>query len=92
MSNVNQIKVAYLANLNEDPMLSYVICHQLNKDEVTIGNRNTNILLTGLSISERHAVIYRKNESHYEIQPSEMASKIKVNGYNLAGSVDKTII
>ncbi len=74
-----------MANLNEDPMLSYVICHALSKDETTIGSRNTNICLNGLSILERHAIIKCKESNKYELSPAEPGAKIKVNGYNLNG-------
>ena len=77
--------IPYLANLNEDPMLSYVICHSLSKDETTIGSRNTNICLNGLSILERHAIIRCKDSHKYELAPAEPGAKIKVNGYNLSG-------
>jgi hypothetical protein len=77
--------IPYLANLNEDPMLSYVICHYLNTDEITIGSRNSTICLNGLSILERHAIIRRIDSTKYELAPAEPGAKIKVNGYNLNG-------
>jgi hypothetical protein len=77
--------VPYLANLNEDPMLSYVICHYLNTDEITIGSRNSTICLNGLSILERHAIIRHIRSNKYELISAESGSKIKVNGYNLNG-------
>jgi hypothetical protein len=64
-------------------MLSYVICHYLTTDEITIGNRNSTIILHGLSILERHATIRRIDSGKYELRPAEPGSKIKVNGYNL---------
>ena len=78
-------KFAHLANLNEDPMLSYVISHQLNREETSIGSRNSDICLTGLSILERHALIRRENNGNYQIQPADFTAKIKINGYNLTG-------
>lgn len=75
----------YLANLNEDPMLSYVICHSLNTDEITVGSRNSTICLNGLSILEQHAIIRRIDSNRYQLIPAESGSKIKVNGYNLTG-------
>lgn len=74
-----------LANLNEDPMLSYVICHYLTTDEITIGNRNATIYLNGLSILEHHAIIRRLDANNYQLIPAEPGAKIKVNGYNLNG-------
>jgi hypothetical protein len=75
--------MAYIANLNEDPMLSYIICHYLDTDEITIGSRQSTICLTGLSILERHAIIRRQNNHVYELLPAEAAAKLKVNGYSL---------
>ncbi len=66
-------------------MLSYVICHYLNTDEITIGSRNSNICLNGLSILEHHAIIRCVNSNKYELTPAEPGAKIKVNGYNLNG-------
>lgn len=74
-----------LSNLNEDPMLSYIMCHYLTTDEVTIGSRNSTICLNGLSILERHAVIRRLDADHHQLIPAEPGSKIKLNGYNLNG-------
>ncbi|CAF3662340.1 unnamed protein product [Adineta steineri] len=79
-------KIPCLANLNEDPMLSYVICHCLNTDEITIGNRNSTICFNGLNILEHHAIIRRVNSTSHELIPGESGSKIKVNGYNLNGA------
>lgn len=45
-------KEAYLINLNEDPMLSGVICHFLNSGETSVGRKDAspvpNICLSGL--------------------------------------------
>lgn len=75
----------YLANLNEDPLLSYVICYSLNEEEITIGSRNCNISLDGLGILERHAIIRSIDTQTYQLIPAEANAKIKVNGYNLNG-------
>jgi len=75
----------YFANLNEDPMLSYVICHYLNSNEITIGSRNSTICLNGLNILEQHAVVRRLDSDNYELKPAEVGAKIKINGYNLTG-------
>lgn len=66
-------------------MLSYVICHYLKTEEITIGSRNANVSLTGLNILERHAIVRRANPSKYELTAAEPGAKIKVNGYNLNG-------
>ncbi|CAF3629264.1 unnamed protein product [Adineta steineri] len=79
--------VPYLANLNEDPMLSYIICHYLHTDEITIGSRDCTIYLNGLSILERHAILRHSNTNVYQLIPAEATAKIKVNGYNLTGDI-----
>ena len=66
-------------------MLSYIICHYLNTDEISIGSRNATICLTGLSILERHAIIRCQKNHIHELIPVEGAAKIKLNGYNLNG-------
>lgn len=70
-------------------MLSYIICHYLNNEEITIGSRNSNITLTGLGILERHAIIRRVNNQNYEVAPVEVSAKIKLNGYNLTGYAEQ---
>ena len=84
-SNQLDKSTPYLANLNEDPMLSYIIFHHLNTDEITIGSRNAMISLNGLSILERHAFIRRLDANRYELRAAEAGAKIKINGYNLNG-------
>lgn len=50
--NSRKSKEAYLINLNEDPMLSGVICHFLNSGETSVGRKDAspvpNICLSGL--------------------------------------------
>ena len=75
----------YLANLNEDSLLSYIILHYLNQEETTIGSRDCTITLNGLSILERHAIIRSIDTQTYQLIPGEANTKIKVNGYNLNG-------
>ncbi|CAM4741050.1 unnamed protein product [Rotaria magnacalcarata] len=79
-------KVPYLANLNEDPMLSYIILHYFNTDVITIGSQNSTICLTGLNILEKHATIRAIDSCKYELIAAEPGARIKVNGYNLNGS------
>ena len=77
--------VPYLANLNEDPLLSYVICHYLKADKVTIGSRDCMIYLNGISILEHHAIIDHTATDEYELAPAEPGAKIKVNGFYING-------
>lgn len=71
-------------------MLSYVILHYFNTDEVTIGSRNSTICLNGLNILERHATIRCIDAYKYELIAADPGAKIKVNGYNLKGYIPRT--
>ncbi|XP_048735911.1 kinesin-like protein KIF28 isoform X5 [Ostrea edulis] len=82
-------KEPHLINLNEDPMLSGVICHFLNGGETSIGRKDAsptpNICLSGLSIQKQHAVIY-STKGVIEIESvSGSGSKTKINGLPLTG-------
>lgn len=66
-------------------MLSYIIFHYLDQEEITIGSRDCTITLNGLSILERHAIIRSIDTQTYQLIPAEANAKIKVNGYNLNG-------
>ncbi|PAA68256.1 hypothetical protein BOX15_Mlig015918g1 [Macrostomum lignano] len=87
-------QIPHLLNLNEDPMLSGVIVHYLEKDEVLIGRAdhelNPEINLVGLSISKRHAVISRKSEREFSIRPGIQGARTKVNGLPLTGPLELT--
>ena len=75
----------YLTNLNEDPLLSYVICYFLDAPKTKIGrSKGCQINLNGLSIISEHATI-TNDENGVCIQPAEMGAKIKVNGINIEG-------
>lgn len=72
-------KDPYLTNLNEDPILSYVICYFLGEKETLVGSSlECQIQLTGLNICSEHATIVN-NESKISIIP-ELNVKVKVNG------------
>jgi kinesin family protein 1 len=76
----------YLTNLNEDPMLSYVICHFISNQVATIGSSPKNsIQLNGLSVMENHAII-KKDNNEIEIKAAQVGARIKVNGVDLTGS------
>ncbi|XP_031552052.1 kinesin-like protein KIF28P [Actinia tenebrosa] len=80
--------IPHIVNLNEDSLLSGVVIHFLDKEEVTVGNKKgdppPSILLSGLSIQKQHAVITVK-ESEITIKPATTGSKTKVNGMPLTG-------
>ncbi|CAF0889778.1 unnamed protein product [Adineta ricciae] len=79
-------QVPYLANLNEDPLLSYVISYYLKTDKITIGSRDCMIYLNGISILEYHAVINRTLTDEYELTPAEPSAQIKINGFYINGA------
>ena len=82
-------KEPHLVNLNEDAMLSGVLCHFLSPKETTVGRKDAkpvpNICLSGLSIQKQHAVFKHKNETVEIESVSGTGSKIKVNGIPLQG-------
>ncbi|CAF1220965.1 unnamed protein product, partial [Didymodactylos carnosus] len=78
-------KLPYLTNLNEDPMLSYVICYYLKLGETTIGSKQSTICLNGLGIQEKHAIINFSGFDQIVIEATTPGIKIKINGYNLSG-------
>ncbi|OWF50134.1 Kinesin-like protein KLP6 [Mizuhopecten yessoensis] len=85
--NKRRSQEPYLINLNEDPMLSGVICHFLDTEKTTVGRKDAqplpDVCLSGLSIQKLHAVITNKN-GNIEIKPAPgSASKTKVNGLPL---------
>ncbi|CAB3998979.1 kinesin KIF28P [Paramuricea clavata] len=91
VSDSSQSKIAdipHLVNLNEDPMLSGVVRHFLEGEEMTIGRKDADpaptITLSGLSIQKQHAVITVKN-GEITIKPAAQGAKTKVNGMPLPG-------
>nr|CAB3259099.1 kinesin-like protein KIF28P [Phallusia mammillata] len=84
-----KMKAAHFVNLNEDPMLSGVIKHKIEKGkQIRIGRKDADpapdIVLTGLSIQKDHASIHYEEED-VVIKPGATGSKIKVNGAPLTG-------
>jgi len=79
-----------LTNLNEDPQLSGVIHHYLNKDEITIGRKDADptptICLTGLGVQKFHAVI-KKTDDGFKIAPGASNAKVKINGVPITSEV-----
>ncbi|CAC5370764.1 Kinesin-like protein CIN8,Kinesin-like protein KIF16B,Kinesin-like protein KIN-12F,Kinesin-like protein Klp68D,Kinesin-like protein bimC,Kinesin-like protein KIF7,Kinesin-like protein KIN-14R,Kinesin-like protein Klp98A,Kinesin-like protein KIN-1,Kinesin-like protein KIN-14G,Kinesin-like protein 3,Kinesin-like protein KIF15-B,Kinesin-like protein KIF1B,Kinesin-like protein KIF19,Kinesin-like protein KIN-12A,Kinesin-like protein KIN-12E,Kinesin-like protein KIN-14D,Kinesin-like protein KIN-14F,Kinesin-like len=82
-------KEPHLINLNEDPMLSGVICHFLSQKETTVGRKDAkpvpSICLSGLSIQKQHSVIYNSNGTVEVESVAGTGSKTKVNGIPLQG-------
>lgn len=78
----------HFANLNEDPQLSHVVFHFLEKAVTVIGKVtegvDADISLSGLSISKMHAIISNKGRS-ITIKPGNTIAKTKVNGLSLDG-------
>jgi kinesin family member 1 len=84
---MRRAKEPHLTNLNEDPILSYVICHFIDSKELRIGrSNNCKIQLTGLSILSEHAIVASSNSGQVTIRPAQIGAKIKVNGIQIDGS------
>ena len=76
----------YITNLNEDPMLSYVICHFIANLVTTIGNHSKNaIQLNGIAILDKHAKIVIHDKNEIVIEPAQNGAQIKVNGIDIVG-------
>ncbi|XP_033626333.1 kinesin-like protein KIF28P isoform X2 [Asterias rubens] len=82
-------KEPYFANLNEDNMLSGVVFYFLAASETTIGRKDADpqptVMLSGLSISKKHAIITNVN-GEITLKPYSSSCKIKVNGLPLTGA------
>ena len=72
----------YLTNVNEDPILSHVIHHYLNTNEIIVGSPDCTTYLNGLGIFDRHAVIRPTDRNKYELTLAKYAAKVKANYYN----------
>ena len=74
--------IPHLVNLNEDPMLSGVVFHFLEKPNTVIGKgkqgEETDISLTGLSISKDHAIVSVKPNGSVFIKLGNSIAKTKV--------------
>ncbi len=80
-------KDPYLTNLNEDPILSFVICHFLTDEVTKIGQSDAcQIKLNGLNIISEHAVI-KMEKNQATLRSIQIGAKIKVNGYNVEESL-----
>jgi hypothetical protein len=79
-------KEPYLTNLNEDPLLSYIICYFLTEPVTLIGTSSkAAVQLRGLGILEEHATV-KNNNNIVELSMSNQDAKILVNGVYLKGS------
>lgn len=73
----------HLTNLNEDPILSNVICHFFDSRQIRVGrSEQCNIVINGLNILSEHAII-TSNNGEVTIEPAQLGAKIKVNGTNI---------
>lgn len=72
-------KKPYLWNLNEDPALSGIVCHVIERTKVLIGKgEKCTVKLTGLSIMDEHALI-EVDGAHIYLTCRDQA-KITLNG------------
>ena len=76
--------VPHFVNLNEDPILSGVVFHFLERKRVVIGKDTTDPLpdlpLSGLSIRREHAVLTIKGKKDITLQPGMTMARTKVCG------------
>ncbi|XP_059148912.1 kinesin-like protein KIF28 isoform X2 [Physella acuta] len=79
-------KEPHLMNLNEDPMLSGVVSHFMTGQTTVIGRKdgNPDIVLNGLSIQKKHAILANEN-GEIVLKPGAEGVKIRVNGIPIAG-------
>ena len=78
-----KVKVPYLTNLNEDSLLSYVICHFIDQEKIKVGRTNDcQIQISGLGILSDHAYLIC-HKGKVSLQPGQKGAKIKVNGQNV---------
>lgn len=78
-----KVKTPYLTNLNEDPLLSYVICHFIDSKQVKVGrSADSAIQLSGLGILTDHAILSNQG-GEITMKPCQLGVKIKVNGNNV---------
>eukprot|EP00050_Salpingoeca_kvevrii_P021558 m.112316 g.112316 ORF g.112316 m.112316 type:complete len:1027 (-) comp9395_c0_seq1:200-3280(-) len=79
--------VPHFVNLNEDPMLSFVVFHFLEKPKMVIGKADSSnepdIPLSGLSIRNEHALVQIKSKKKILLKPGNTVAKTKVNGMPL---------
>lgn len=81
-------KEPYLTNLNEDPILSFVICYFLTDQITKIGQSDDcQIKLNGLNIISEHAVVQLDSDKII-LKAQQIGAKIKVNGHNVEESIE----
>lgn len=82
------LRKPHLSNLNEDALLSHVVKHVLSEDRIVVGNKKASpaadLVLSGLSIQQSHAVIERKEDSIFIT--GDAVAKTFVNGEPLVGT------
>ncbi|KAK2181347.1 hypothetical protein NP493_403g07034 [Ridgeia piscesae] len=79
----------HLMNLNEDPLLSGVVVHFLQKGDTTVGRKDADpvpsVCLSGLSINKHHAILTVSDKGEAELKPADQGAKTKLNGLPLTG-------
>ncbi|XP_075749316.1 kinesin-like protein KIF28 [Rhipicephalus microplus] len=69
----------HLSNLNLDPLLSGRIVHILQKGKSTVGKVDTDIVMLGVGIQDKHAIIMR-TDTEVTVDKGRPEAKILVNG------------
>ena len=83
---VKDLTVPHLTNLNEDPLLSGKIYHNLTtKEKFLIGrtgkgeeDSQPDIILRGIGIQKKHAIIEKRGEEYFLLPGSEDASNFLI--------------
>ena len=80
-------KKPYLWNLNEDPALSGIVCHVIERTKVLVGKgEKCQVKLTGLSIMDEHALI--EVDKHAIFITARMNAKITLNGEKIEAKTE----
>ncbi|XP_049524954.1 kinesin-like protein KIF28 [Dermacentor silvarum] len=69
----------HLSNLNLDPLLSGRIVHILQKGKSTVGKADADIIMLGVGIQDKHAIIQRR-DTEVTVEKGCPEAKVLVNG------------
>ncbi|KAH7700395.1 hypothetical protein AAVH_32485, partial [Aphelenchoides avenae] len=90
-TDVKRKEQPHLWNLNEDPALTDIIAHFIEKGDNTVGNGSSvvpvQIALKGMSILPEHALIHNKDNKKVTLTPLN-AAEIFVNGRQISNEVE----
>jgi hypothetical protein len=88
---VTNVKAPHLSNLNEDPLLTGYIKHELKEGENRVGKKNPSnppdITIEGLGIGLDHCKIIRNDDEFTIVPSSDLSMKTMVNGKIISSPV-----